>query len=67
MNIGVDMKIWVISDFKFLSFIFVVVLFRDAEMSTSDTILWTAQTIVVGFTSLIPLKAVCKNLKKKPH
>jgi len=39
--------------------------FSDANMSGMDIFLWTAQTILLGGTSLKPLMAICKKLKKK--
>ncbi len=39
--------------------------FRRMNLTTTDVVLWTAQTTVLGFTSLNPLKAKYKQIVNK--
>ena len=47
--------------------IFVLCCCSGANMSGVDVFLWTAQTLALGVLSLLPLKAICKNLETKPQ
>ena len=46
---------------------FVLCCCSGANMSGVDVFLWTAQTLALGVSSLLPLKAICKKLEKKPQ
>ena len=39
--------------------------YRRMNLATIDVILWTAQTIALGFTSLLPLRAKYKQTVNK--
>ena len=36
--------------------------FRQMNLAAGDTILWTVQTTLLGFTSLLPLRAKYKKI-----
>ena len=40
-------------------------LFRRMNLATADVVLWTAQTTILGFTSLMPLRAKYKQILNK--
>ena len=40
-------------------------LFRCMNLATTDVVLWTAQTTILGFTSLMPLRAKYKQILNK--
>ena len=45
--------------------VYMYYIYRRMNLSSIDVFLWTAQTLALGFTSLLPLKAKYKQLMKE--
>ena len=45
--------------------IIILCLFRRMNLATADVVLWTAQTTILGFSSLMPLRAKYKQILNK--